>query len=180
MNNIIKGDDLMLFDAQGKSIGLATSHTLSLSAESATINTKDHGVWGSTEVNKINWEISTDNLYSVAEFDTLFSAMVAGEAVEIYFGLKNEGAGTNGVRDTVDTDGSPASGNTQKTWTKKTTAVNDLYSPSTITEPTGYNFTGTYRGKAIITSLNANAASGDNATFSATFTGVGELSRVTA
>ena len=36
---------------------------------------------------------------------------------------------------------------------------------------------GYYTGKAIITSLSVNAATGDNATFSATFTGVGPFEK---
>ena len=36
---------------------------------------------------------------------------------------------------------------------------------------------GYYTGKAIITSLSVNAATGDNATFSATFTGVGAFEK---
>ena len=38
--------------------------------------------------------------------------------------------------------------------------------------------TGTYTGKVIITSLEASAPNEDNATFSATFTGVGALKKV--
>lgn len=44
----------------------------------------------------------------------------------------------------------------------------DGYTPAT---------TGWYKGKAIITSLTLNMQNGDNATYSATFTGVGELSK---
>lgn len=38
--------------------------------------------------------------------------------------------------------------------------------------------TGVYSGQAIITSLTLNAPNGDNATYSATFTGVGELKKI--
>lgn len=37
--------------------------------------------------------------------------------------------------------------------------------------------TGTYSGKVIITALEANAPNGDNATFTASFEGVGELKK---
>lgn len=33
MKNIISGNDLMLFDSTGKSIGYATNHVLSISTE---------------------------------------------------------------------------------------------------------------------------------------------------
>lgn len=155
MNTIIKGDELMLFDANGESIALATSHTLSISADAAQINCKDGGIWQSSTVNQINWTIDTDNLYSVVEFDKLFTIMTARTPVDVYFGLK----GQTGTGD-VDTDGvAPQSGDTQKVWTKATT--------------------GCYKGKAVLTSLNVNAASGDNATFTASFQGVGALVKET-
>lgn len=39
---------------------------------------------------------------------------------------------------------------------------------------------GGYKGKAVISSLTANANTGENATYSATFTGYGALTKVTA
>lgn len=153
MNTIIKGDNLMIFDANGESIALATSHTLSISADSNQVNCKDGGIWASGTVNQISWTIDTDNLYSTEEFDRLFNIMTARTPVDVYFGLKAQ----TGTGD-VDTDGvTPAGGGTQKVWTKATT--------------------GTYAGKAVITSLNVNAPSGDNATFTASFQGVGSLTK---
>ena len=40
--------------------------------------------------------------------------------------------------------------------------------------------TGTYTGKVVITSLSLNAPNGEYATYSAQFTGVGELKKKTA
>lgn len=154
METIIKGDELMLFDANGESIALATSHTLSISADSAQINCKDGGIWSSGTVNQLSWTIDTDNLYSTAEFDYLFGIMTARTPVDVYFGLRSE----TGTGD-VDTDGSDPATGSQKVWTKATT--------------------GTYTGKAVITSLNVNAPSGDNATFTASFQGVGALTKET-
>ena len=153
METIIKGDELMLFDANGESIALATSHTLSISADSAQINCKDGGIWQSGTVNQLSWTIDTDNLYSTSEFDTLFNIMTARTPVDVYFGMKSE----TGTGD-VDTDGSNPTSGTQKVWTKGN---------------------GTYKGKAVITSLNVNAQSGDNATFTASFQGVGALVKET-
>lgn len=142
MSNIIKGDDLMLFDANGHSIAFATSHTLTISADAADINSKDHGQWGASEINKINWEISSENLYTTDAYDTLFNAMMARTAIDVYFGLKAE-TGTGTVAD-GDYD----------YWTKQATAK---------------------KGKAFITSLTANAATGENATFSCTLKGTGKI-----
>ena len=151
MNTIVKGDALMLFDANGESIALATSHTLSISGDVAQINCKDGGIWSGGSVNQLNWSIDTDNLYSTVEFDRLFEMMTARTPVDVYFGLKAQ----TGTGD-VDTDGVAPTTGTQKVWTKGT---------------------GTYTGKAVITSLNVNAPSGDNATFTASFTGVGALAK---
>ena len=141
----------MLFDANGESIALATSHTLSISGDVAQINCKDCGIWSGGSVNQLSWSIDTDNLYSTVEFDRLFAMMTARTPVDVYFGLKAQ----TGTGD-VDTDGAAPTTGTQKVWTKGT---------------------GTYKGKAVITSLNVNAPSGDNATFTASFTGVGALAK---
>lgn len=142
--NIIKGDDLMLFDASGHSIAYATSHVLTVNAETVDINTKDHGVWGGSEVNKITWEISSDNLYTDDAYDTLFNLLLAKQAVDVYFGHKTEkGTGT-----VVDGD--------YDHWTKGT---------------------GCYTGKAYITSLVANANSGENATLQVTLKGAGKIEK---
>ena len=143
----IKGDDLMMFDNAGKSIAFATSHTLTISADTADTSTKDHGVWGSTEVNKLSWELSSDNLYVVDEFDKLVEAMMSRQPVKIYFGLKKENDPTKTVAD-----------GDYENWTVAS---------------------GAYSGDAIITSINANANTGENATYSVSYKGVGKLVKVT-
>lgn len=85
---IIKGDDLMVFDGDKRSIAYATQHTLSLTADSSEINTKDHGIYGGTDINKINWEITSENLYTSSAFDGLFEKMMNREPVALYWGLK--------------------------------------------------------------------------------------------
>lgn len=141
---IIKGDDLMMFNDEGHSIAFATSHTLTVSADTVDINSKDHGMWGASEVNKINWEISSENLYTVAAYDELFDAMVSRTPIDVYFGLKAE-TGTGTVAD-----------GDYPYWTAQA---------------------GSYTGKAYITSLTANAATGENATFSTTLKGTGKFER---
>ena len=59
MNTIVKGDELMLF-YQGKSIALATAHTLTLTGNTIDVSSKDHGYWGASEVGNLTWEVSTD------------------------------------------------------------------------------------------------------------------------
>ena len=144
---IIKGDDLMLFDEAGKSIAFATSHTLSISGDTVDTSSKDHGIYGSSEVNKITWEITSENLYTDSSYDKLFEKMIARSPIVVYFGSKKE----------TDPD--------------KTVADGDY---------TNWSGSKGYTGKAYITSLTANANTGENATFSVTFTGCGKISKVTS
>ncbi len=87
-NKIIKGKDLMLFDSAGKSIAFATNHTLTITAETTDISSKDHGIWGATEVSKYTWEIQSENLYTEKSYGDMFDKMMAGDSIEVRFGLK--------------------------------------------------------------------------------------------
>ena len=139
-NEIINGSDLMVFMG-GKSIAYATSHSLTISAETNDVTSKDsgNGDWSSATVKKFSWECSTENLYSKEAYSQLYTAMIAKSPVTLVIDLK-EG-------DTLQEQG----------WTP-------------VASGTGYT------GSAIITSLEMTAPDGDNATFSATFTGTGALS----
>ena len=143
--SIIKGDDLMLFDSNGHSIAYATSHTLTLSGDTTEISTKDHGIYKGYEVNKIDWEITSENLYTKQEYDTLFSAMMNRKAVIVYFGTFNEDSKS----------GTVANGD-YPYWTGKAG----------------------YTGAAYITSLVANANTGENATMSITLKGTGKIQSI--
>jgi len=146
---IVKGDDLMLFDKDGKSIAYATAHTLTLSGETVDISSKDHGIWGASEVNKITWEITSENLYTDAAYESLFDIMMAREPITVSFGHKAE----NDPEKTV-ADGD------YENWTPADTGV--------------------YQGRAYLTSLVANANTGENATFSVTLTGAGKIIKTAA
>ena len=92
---IIQGRDLMLFDASGNSYAYATNHTLTMNANTSDVSSKDHGIWGATEVVSYTWEISSENLYTEKDYNTLFDMMIAGQKVKVRFGLKSQtGDGT--------------------------------------------------------------------------------------
>lgn len=149
-NKIIKGRDLMLFDNDGHSYAYATNHTLTITAETTDVSSKDHGVWGASEVSKYTWEVTSENLYTTDDYDALFDKMLAGSAIVIRFGLKTEQA---------DLSKNVADGDTSLPyWTSQTTF---------------------YEGKAIVTSLVANANNGENATYSLTLTGTGSIKKTT-
>lgn len=148
MANVINGGDLMLFIG-GKSIAFATSHKLSINVETVETTSKDSGgKWVSKAARKISWNMSTENLYS------------------------NEGEGMT-FSDLFDklTAREPIQAVfcLEKTYTAKVDEVPEGgWLPAT---------TGTYSGNVIITALEANAPNGDNATFTASFEGVGALTK---
>lgn len=143
---VINGGDLMLF-IDGKSIAFATSHKLTINVETVETTSKDDGgKWVSKAARKISWNCSTENLYS------------------------NDGEGLN-FSDLFDKmiarEPIEAVFCLEKDYATKADEVPEGgWVPST---------TGTYTGQVIITSLEANASNGDNATFTASFEGVGAL-----
>lgn len=147
-NQIIKGRDLMLFNASGNSFAYATSHSLNINAETGDISSKDHGIWGGSEVTKFSWEISSENLYTEDGYNAIFDLMLAGVPIKVRFGLKSQNDNSQTVADGDLTN-----------WTSKNT---------------GY-----YEGDVVITSLQANANNGENATYSVTLTGAGKITRHT-
>lgn len=150
-NKIIKGRDLMLFNSDGHSYAYATNHTLTITAETTDISSKDHGVWGASEVARYTWEITSENLYTTEEYDVLFDQMLSGEPITVRFGLKQPEADPS----MNVADGTVVLGY----WTSKNSF---------------------YAGKAVITSLVANANNGENATFSVTLSGSGAISKKTS
>lgn len=153
--NIIPGADLMLF-VGGKSVGHATNHTLSITTETTDISSKDiaAGKWTAAKAVRSSWEATTENLYSLTwakgnMYGDLFDMI--GTEVALVFSLSS----------TADEDGEIA-------------GVADA--------PTGGWTPGSKPylvGNAVITSLELNAPNGDNATFTATFTGTGALTKGT-
>jgi len=153
---IIKGQEIMLM-INGKSVAFATNHTLNLNTETSDVSSKDHGQWGAQEINRITWEASTENLYcsytnGVNNYDTLFDAMVAKQAIDMVFAKPSN----------WDKDGLVRGGNSAAD------AETEWNAPAT-----SY-----LTGKCHITSLQLNAPNGENANYTATFTGAGPISRV--
>lgn len=148
MGQVINGGDLMLFIG-GKSIAFATSHKLSINVETVETSSKDTGgKWVSKAARKISWNCSTENLYS------------------------NDGEGVNFdqlFEMLVARNEVQAVFCLEKDYANKADEVPEGgWIPSTA---------GTYSGKVIITALEANAPNGDNATFTASFEGVGALTK---
>ena len=149
---IIKGSDLMLFVQQGastyKSVGYATNHTLTIGSTSSEVSTKDSGggLWNEAVVQKLNWSTTTENLFSLD---------CEGVTFDDLFGIMTS---------------------------RQEITVQFTLESSYLTKPTqvptgGWSPLATpkYSGKAYITDLQVNAPDGDNASFTATLTGIGAL-----
>lgn len=148
-NTIIKGDELMLFDSEGKALSWSTSHVLTITGSQIDIASKDHGFWGASEVGKLTWEITTENLYCDDDYDKLFAMMIAAEPVTVAFAKVSN----------YDVNGLASVGGDVTAWEADDTQY--------------------WSGLAVITSLTVNANTGENATYSATFTGAGPLTKAT-
>lgn len=149
MAQVINGGDLMLF-IDGESVAFATSHKLSINVETVETTSKDSGgKWVSKSGRKISWNCSTENLYSNDG---------AGMTFDQLFDKLVARTEIDAVfcLKKEDVDAVPADG-----WTATDAAT---------TNPV-------YSGKVIITALEANAPNGDNATFTASFEGVGALTK---
>ena len=151
--SVIKGGDLMLF-VGGKSIAYATSHTLTISADTKETSSKDSGgKWQTSEVGVLSWTCSSENLCGDTEagigFDELFEYMVARKPITGLFALEGDSTDYND---------------------------NKLYSVPT----NGWKAKAGdgYTGQMIITNLEKNAPNGENATIKVDFTGVGALTKV--
>lgn len=150
----VKGSDIMLFtytSAGYKSVAHGTSHSLSLSADTEDINDKDCGIYGKTEVNKINWEIQADHMYTTEDYGKLFDSMTYMKPFTVIFGLKAD----------AEVGGTPADVNISAAgyWTPNTSYI--------------------YGGQAIITSLDWQADAGSRSTVSVTLQGQGGITKGT-
>lgn len=156
MSRIIKGDELMIF-VGGQAIAYAKTHTLSLSANTVDIGSKDHGFWGASDVGKLTWEATTENLYTIDAYDTLFNTYLHKDKVTIVFGYASN----------YDVNGLYLDGGTK---------------PQTDVRPDAWaaDQSKGYMGQAVITSLSVSANTGENATFSCTFTGAGAIQNLNA
>ncbi|KAA6344041.1 hypothetical protein EZS27_008298 [termite gut metagenome] len=147
MAQVIKGTDLMLFfkgtGSTYETIAYATSCNLAINATTLETSSKDSGKWTSKQASKLNWSLTSDNLFSTLEFSTLLTKMIARQELDAQF--------------TVATNADSDSGMPDGGWTPSATGQ---------------------KGKVVITSLTANAPDNENATFSVTLEGTGQLENI--
>lgn len=146
-SEIVKGSILQVgLTNSGTVLGFATSHSLSVTVNTTEVSTKDHGNYPGVVAQNTTWEVSCENLFCGFNWDELQQILVNGTPVDISFA-------------------------SVQNWTDK--GIVDATGTGVTTE--WALDTPIATGKAYLTSLNVNAANGDNATISATFTGAGTL-----
>ncbi|OAV64356.1 putative secreted protein [Bacteroidales bacterium Barb4] len=150
-SDIVDGNNLMLFLHDGeawKAYAAATSNTLSLTRETIDVSTKDSNYSAKKQTGVINWEITSDNLFTFGAFDDLIARMQVGAQVAVAFALVKPRNAKGGFDDgDEEPDGTAGSGK----W-----------------------------GMAYMTSFEATAQNGEEATYSVTFEGTGELNDIAA
>lgn len=143
--DILKGSKLMVFIG-GNAVGFATSHSVNLTVNTTEVSTKDHGDYPAVLAQSISWEVTAENLYSDAGEQVYMDALLNKTPVQISFAPASNYSNTD-EKGIVGIQGAQG-------WSPGTAIVS---------------------GNALITSYSINAAAGDNATMSVTFTGVGAL-----
>lgn len=150
----IKGGRMMLF-LSGNTISYATNHTINVNLELTETSNKDEnnpvsGVsWQTQEANVASWDASTENLYS---YDG------SGKTYFDLFDIMTAGQPVEAIFDL-------ASGDTA-----------DVPSSSGWTPDKAHPY---LKGKVIINSLSLNAPNGEYANYTANFTGIGALQKLT-
>ena len=147
---IIYGDQIQLFVQEGnewKSIAYATNHTLTFSSETSEISSKDNGVFGSTVVQKVNFEISGSYFYSKLDFNTLLNYMINRTQITVLFGDVKDWVAT-GLED-----------NSSESWKPDTTTSGAFLK----------------KGTVVISNITMNANNGETCSYDITLSGSGSL-----
>lgn len=159
MENLL-GAQLQLFigaDASGstasaQTIACATDLTVSVDRDSIDVSCKDCGAFGANIGGTINWSISTSNLYTLDGYRSLMNYVLDGTPIMAsWSSVKNY---ASAMAAGGDEDGHIFN-STTKAETKQ-----DLY-----------------KGWVTVTSIELNAANGDVASYTATFSGKGAIMR---
>ncbi len=148
MSKIIMGENVQLW-VSGSCLAMATNLSVEMSADAVDISSKDHGRWSASRLGKISWTASSDDLFTLDDYNRLVDCMVKNLPIDLVFSTV---ANTAAVK-APDEDGlvTPATG-----WK----ASNNMYG-----------------GKAVITSLSLSANNGAVATYTVKFNGVGPLTK---
>ena len=143
--DILNGSTLMVF-IDNEPVAFATSHTVTFTPNTTEIATKDHGLTPSLYVNSIGWEVQCENLACDDNIDDLIT-ILQNVKLNTPVDLVFAPASNFDGKGIVDVDGASE-------WTAGTAIMG---------------------GKAMLTNFTINAPAQENASISATFTGIGDF-----
>lgn len=144
----IMGEGIQLF-LSGQTLACATSCSVQISADEIDTSCKDCAGFASSIPGRINWTVSSDNLFVVSDYNMLVEAMINKTTLDLVFAqVSNLHAETE-----PDADGHyvPSGG-----WK----SANDLW-----------------HGKVTVSSIDLTADNGSVATYSVTLQGHGALAK---
>lgn len=144
----IMGEQIQVF-LSGATLACATSCKVNISADEIDISCKDSAGFSNTIPNKINWTVTSDNLFVIGDYNKLVDAMLNKTVLSLTFAtVANFTAATE-----ADSDGHrvPSGG-----WT----SAGDMY-----------------HGNVTVSSIDLTADNGSVATYSVTFNGKGALTK---
>ena len=156
--DILKGSALQLFINDGGSndvcIGFATSHALSITTNVSELSTKDHGDYPAVLPTTVTWEVTAENVYATTSMTKLLGYVKNRTKVTVKFAEVGNYSQDGGSYSYYATEPGIIENESKTSW-----SIGKIIG----------------QGKAYITSYSINAASGDNASISCTFTGCGPL-----
>ena len=156
--DILKGSALQLFINDGGSgdvcIGFALSHAISISTNVSELATKDHGDYPAVLPTTITWEVTAENVYATTSMTKLLGYVKNKTKVTVKFAEVGNYSQDGGSYSYYATEPGIIENDPKNSW-----EIGKIIG----------------QGKAYITSYSINAASGDNASISCTFTGCGPL-----
>ena len=100
-DKIAYGGDMMLFLATGLPIAFSTNAKLSIKLNTREISSKDSGYWTEKKAGRLDWNASSDALYTevltgtatTTSFDELYALMIARAPIAVVFGAATGAAG---------------------------------------------------------------------------------------
>ena len=156
--DILKGSALQLFINDGGSqdvcIGFATSHALSITTNTTELSTKDHGDYPAVLPTTVTWEVTAENVYATTSMAKLLGYVKNRTKVTVKFAEVGNYSQKDGAYSYEAVEPGIIDNDSKTSW-----SIGKIIG----------------QGKAYITSYSINAASGDNASISCTFTGCGPL-----
>ena len=156
--DILKGSASQLFINDGGSqdvcIGFATSHALSITTNTTELSTKDHGDYPAVLPTTVTWEVTAENVYATTSMAKLLGYVKNRTKVTVKFAEVGNYSQKDGAYSYEAIEPGIIDNDSKTSW-----SIGKIIG----------------QGKAYITSYSINAASGDNASISCTFTGCGPL-----